>query len=199
MSAGAQRGIHYQKLHLPPWFGPRLSVPCVARRQKPRSAPNYERDDERDRSCAPMFLIARQAPSAVAQGRGQHLRVAVAAPTFPDQVETMDIYLTGDFRQAGHDDVREISAVAAQRRGLAGRTRGSTSAMRRSGSGGTSLARCSPPRSVRDASRTCAAILSGAGIWMRSLSRPTASSAKQGNADSTPPRWRLPAANRSRI
>ena len=38
----------------------------------------------------------------------------------------------------------------------------STSAMRPSGSGGTGLAQCSPPRSARDESRTCAAILSGA-------------------------------------
>ncbi len=30
------------------------------------------------------------------------------------------------------------------------------------------LAGCSPPRSARDERRTCAAILSGAGIWMRS-------------------------------
>ena len=36
--------------------------------------------------------------------------------------------------------------------------RGSTSAMRPSGFGGTGLARCSPPRSVSDALRTCAAI-----------------------------------------
>src|SRR3984893_10823472 len=41
---------------------------------------------------------------------------------------------------------------------------GSTSATRPSGSGGTGLARCSPPRFVSDASRTCAAIRSGAGI-----------------------------------
>jgi transposase-like protein len=31
------------------------------------------------------------------------------------------------------------------------------------------LAQCSPPKSARDASRICAAILSDAGIWMRSL------------------------------
>jgi hypothetical protein len=47
--------------------------------------------------CAPIFLIARQAPSAVAQDEDVYLTVAVAAPTFPDQVETEDIYLTGDF------------------------------------------------------------------------------------------------------
>jgi hypothetical protein len=44
---------------------------------------------------------------------------------------------------------------------------GSTSATRQSGSGGTGLARYSPRRSARSGSRTCAAILSGAGIWMR--------------------------------
>ena len=38
-----------------------------------------------------------------------------------------------------------------------------------SGSGGTGLAQCSPPRSARDESRTCAPIFSGAGIWMRCL------------------------------
>ena len=47
--------------------------------------------------CAPIFLIARQAPSAVAQDEDVYLTVAVAAPTFPDQVETEDIHLTGDF------------------------------------------------------------------------------------------------------
>src|SRR5271165_5794366 len=34
--------------------------------------------------------------------------------------------------------------------------------------GGTGLARCSPPRSARSWQRTCAAILNGDGIWMRS-------------------------------
>jgi hypothetical protein len=43
------------------------------------------------------------------------------------------------------------------------RSAGSTSAMRPCGSGGTGLARCSPPRSARGESRTCAAILSGGG------------------------------------
>jgi hypothetical protein len=32
---------------------------------------------------------------------------------------------------------------------------------------GTGLARCSPPRSARDESHTCASILSGGGIWVR--------------------------------
>src|SRR5208337_133347 len=39
--------------------------------------------------------------------------------------------------------------------------------MRRSGFGGTVLARCLLPRSARSASRTCAPILNGVGIWMR--------------------------------
>ena len=47
--------------------------------------------------CAPEFLIARQAPSAVAQDENIYLTVAVAAPTLPDEVEAMDIYLTVDF------------------------------------------------------------------------------------------------------
>ena len=46
--------------------------------------------------------------------------------------------------------------------------RGIDIATRPSGSGGTGLTRCSPPRSARDERRTGAAILSGAGIWMRS-------------------------------
>ena len=45
--------------------------------------------------------------------------------------------------------------------------RGSTSAMRRSGFGGTDSARCSPLRSEKGGWRTCAGILSGGGIWMR--------------------------------
>ena len=36
-----------------------------------------------------------------------------------------------------------------------------------SGSGGTGLVQCSPPRSARDAPRTCAASSSGVGNWMR--------------------------------
>ena len=39
--------------------------------------------------------------------------------------------------------------------------------MRRSGFGGTDLARCLPLRSERSGSRTCAGILSGGGIWIR--------------------------------
>ena len=46
---------------------------------------------------------------------------------------------------------------------------GSTLATRRSGSDGTGLAQCSPPRSARDELRTCAPIPSGAGIWTRCL------------------------------
>ena len=42
--------------------------------------------------------------------------------------------------------------------------RGIDVATRQSASGGTGLARCSPPRSVNDASYACAAIRSGAGI-----------------------------------
>src|SRR3984885_10547548 len=69
---------------------------------------------------------------------------------------------------SGRDDVRAIPAVAAQRR-RCWTSAGSTSAMRPSGSGGTGLARCSPPRFARDESRTCAPILSGTGTWMRCL------------------------------
>ena len=68
---------------------------------------------------------------------------------------------------SGRDDVRAIPSVAAQRRGSVGRARHRYQPWRRSGSGGTGLARCSPPRSVSDASRTCAAIRNGAGTWMR--------------------------------
>jgi hypothetical protein len=57
--------------------------------------------------CAPsMFLIARRAPSAVAQDEDIYLTVAVAAPTLPDHVETMDIYLTVDFAK---EIIRQLS------------------------------------------------------------------------------------------
>jgi hypothetical protein len=57
--------------------------------------------------CAPnMFLIARRAPSAVAQDEDIYLTVAVAAPTLPDHVETMDIYLTVDFAK---EIIRKLS------------------------------------------------------------------------------------------
>ena len=52
---------------------------------------------------------------------------------------------------SGRDDVREIPSVAAQCRGSPGPSAGSTSAMRRSGFGGTGLARCS----LRYAQMTC--------------------------------------------
>ena len=51
--------------------------------------------------CAPhLFLIARRPPSAVSQDEDIYLTLAVAAPTLPDEVETIDIYLTVDFAQA---------------------------------------------------------------------------------------------------
>ena len=58
--------------------------------------------------------------------------------------------------------------------------RGPDVSSRPSGSGGTGLARHSPPRSAKEASRICAAILSGAGIWMRRSRSSTASSAISG-------------------
>jgi hypothetical protein len=66
---------------------------------------------------------------------------------------------------SGGDDVREISIVPAQRRRSPWPSAGSTSATRPSGSGGTGLVQCSPPRSARDAPRTCAASSSRVGIW----------------------------------
>ena len=66
---------------------------------------------------------------------------------------------------SGRDDVREISAVAAQCRGSVGRA--GDRHQPRDRSGGTGLARCSRPTFVSDALRTCAAIRSGAGTWMR--------------------------------
>jgi hypothetical protein len=69
---------------------------------------------------------------------------------------------------SGRDNVREIPAVAAQRRGSFGRAL-YISAVTPLGFGGTGLARCLPGRFGRGASRTCAAILSCAGISTRSL------------------------------
>ena len=119
--------------------------------------------------CAPsMFLIARRAPSAVAQDEDIYLTVAVAAPTLPDHVETMDIYLTVDFARPV---VMMYVRFPLSLRNVATRwpNAGSTSAMRLYGSGGTAFARCLAAEIRENASRTCAAILSGVGIWMRSL------------------------------
>jgi hypothetical protein len=65
--------------------------------------------------CAPhMFLIARRAPSAVAQDEDIYLTVAVAAPTLPDQVELVDIYLTVDFAEQMIRQLSEAVEVAAK-------------------------------------------------------------------------------------
>jgi hypothetical protein len=59
--------------------------------------------------CAPhKFLIARRPPSAVAQDEDIYLTLAVAAPTLPDEVETIDIYLTVDFAR---QMIRQLSAA----------------------------------------------------------------------------------------
>ena len=59
--------------------------------------------------CAPhMFLIASRPPSAVAQDEDIYLTLAVAAPTLPDEVETIDIYLTADFAR---QMIRQLSAA----------------------------------------------------------------------------------------
>jgi hypothetical protein len=59
--------------------------------------------------CAPhMFLIARRPPSAVAQDEDIYLTLAVAAPTLPDEMETIDIYLTVDFAR---QMIRQLSAA----------------------------------------------------------------------------------------
>ena len=68
---------------------------------------------------------------------------------------------------SGRDDVREIPICRYATSRICWPSAGSTSATRPSGSGGTGLARCSPPRFVSDASRTCAAVRSGVDIWMR--------------------------------
>jgi len=63
--------------------------------------------------CAPnMFLIARRAPSAVAQDEDIYLTVAVAAPRLPDHVETMNIYLTVDFAKQMIRQLSEAVEVA---------------------------------------------------------------------------------------
>jgi len=63
--------------------------------------------------CAPnMFLIARRAPSAVAQDEDIYLTVAVAAPTLPDHVETMNIYLTVNFAKQMIRQLSEAVEVA---------------------------------------------------------------------------------------
>jgi hypothetical protein len=67
--------------------------------------------------CRPsLFLIARRAPAAVAQDEDIYLTVAVAAPALPDQVETMDIYLTVDFARQMMRQLSEAIEVAEKQR-----------------------------------------------------------------------------------
>ena len=53
--------------------------------------------NEIDRGATPFYLVTRRAPSAVARDEDIYLTLPVAAPTLPDQVETLDFFLSIDF------------------------------------------------------------------------------------------------------
>jgi hypothetical protein len=67
-----------------------------------------------DPRAPPMFLIVRRPPFAVAQDEDVFLTVAVAAPTLPDEVETIDIYLTAEFAKLMIDQLSAAVEVAAK-------------------------------------------------------------------------------------
>jgi hypothetical protein len=63
--------------------------------------------------CGPsLFLIAQRAPAAVAQDEDIYL----TAPALPDQIETMDIYLTVDFARQMMRQLSEAIEVAEKQR-----------------------------------------------------------------------------------
>ncbi len=53
--------------------------------------------NEIDLRTSPVYVVTRRPPSAVAQDEDIYLSVPVAAPSLPDQVETIEIFLSIDF------------------------------------------------------------------------------------------------------
>ena len=70
--------------------------------------------NEIDRGATPFHLVMRRAPTAVAQDEDIYLTVPVAAPTLPDQVETIDIFLSIDFARHMIAQLGEAVRVATE-------------------------------------------------------------------------------------